>query len=291
MSLSEVPPFKAIQPFGLTEKGPFSAQPQSHFRQLITQVVVSIPFLKTIPGLALWIDATNVSSFVTNGTVTLGSSTYSTMATIYDSAYGSLSSQALFASSPSYIPSVNLSFITWQSTSAGKTHNITSNNLPAFLFQGRRLTSQCHSWNINQSNKPMTLFFVGTCTDEAVIIGTADLDYDFILGYGNCYDSSIGGTATDIRTKPYASYANAIMETVGDDGSNNWYLRFNGTKLGQITSSGIHGLSNVRIGRPNGENATVIMHEMIYFSTALTSAQITSVESYLTTKWNLNLQA
>jgi hypothetical protein len=291
MSLSEVPPYKATPSFGLMERAPFSAQPQSQFffRQIIPPVPPP-PFVKTIPGVALWIDATNVSSFVTNGTVTLGSSTYSTMATIYDSAYGTLSSQALFASSPSYIPSVNLSFITWESTSSGNTHSITSNNLPAFFFQGRRLTNQCHSWAINQSNKAMTLFFVGTCTDEGVMIGTENPD-DIILGYSTAYDTSYGGSATDIRSKPYASYANAIMETVGDDGSNNYFLRFNGTKLGQITGSGIHGLSNIRIGRANGENATVIMHEMIYFSTALTSAQITSIESYLTTKWNLNLQA
>jgi hypothetical protein len=137
----------------------------------------------------------------------------------------------------------------------------------------------------------MTLFFVGTCTDEGVMIGGPGPD-DIMLGYGTCYDTSYNGNVNiDLRTKPYASYSNAIMETVGDDGSNNYFLRFNGTKLGQTATSGVHGVSTIRLGRANGEIATVIMHEMIYFSTALTSAQITSIESYLTTKWNLNLQA
>lgn len=252
----------------------------------------AVPFPIPEKGLVLWVDATNLSSLVFGDTRAYDANSYSTVTSIKDSYKGLIgSAKASGYNDPVYIPSVNSNFLSLSQVNLSSKAN--STNMPALYFRGMyRSSVDSHTWQINQSGKPITMFVKVLTISGGVTMSSSNID-SFMLGYSTSYDHFYYNSDQKyIGAAQYTLFKSPVTCTVFNrlEGSTRQVaMRINGDEKLSINMASqtvwSHNPNNIRNGRNNGEIAEILLCEMIIYNEIMTLDQIVAVETYLNKKW------
>lgn len=267
----------------------------------VASAVLSLPPITA--GLVLMVDASYTPSIVTSGTRLMGVTMYSLVDSIQDArgtSSGPTGTPADTTKKAIYVPSVDTAF---RNDSQWQTNGLTPTNKPAIYFRGNSLLNERYNWTLNQQGNPIAMFAVfqmiyggPNWNGGGSAFGTAD--HDSYIGYSDAYDAvSYYGdtemifngnvTVPSKKTPVLLTHADTVISS-----TKKRLLRVNGVQQGTVTSAasnnGYHNFNNFRNFRGTSGRQSTILHELLIYNTVLSSSDITSIEAYLQSKWNLS---
>ena len=262
--------------------------------------VLSLPPITA--GLVLMVDASYTPSIVTSGTRLMGVTMYSLVDSIQDArgtSSGPTGTPADTSKKAIYVPSVNDTF---RVDSQWQTNGLTPTNKPAIYFRGNNVLFERYNWTLGQQGNPIAMFAVFQMIyggpnwgGGGSAFGTSD--HDSYIGYSSAYDAVnyygdtemiMDGSVTvsSKKTPVLLTHADTVVSS-----TKRRLLRVNGVQRGIVNSAasnnGYHNFNNFRNFRGSTLGQSTILHELLIYNTVLSSSDITSIESYLQSKWNL----